>query len=198
MQRKGDPQHCLCLCLCQTNLHMRVALQAPPDKQEPQSHASDRRRQNAYFSAVHSEVRWGQQFNARALLQSLPRPPCSQLSANSQYAVLVTKGREPSSPPLPTTEEAQEPVVPQPLKLCDFATRILAVRPAARAGRHAFLPDCDFVPASHHGSICISGHRLGIGCNHCQRPPPHQQSVEPGSPYLAPAQSGLFADELPG
>ena len=41
------------LCLCQTNLHTRVALQAPPNETTLQSQPSDRRKQNASISAVH-------------------------------------------------------------------------------------------------------------------------------------------------
>ena len=59
---------CRCLCRCQTNLHMRVARQTPPNRQKLQSQASDRRKQNACLSAVHSEVGWGQQLHAKSFL----------------------------------------------------------------------------------------------------------------------------------
>ena len=32
MRGRFDSSLCLCLCLCQTNLHMRVAMQAPPNR----------------------------------------------------------------------------------------------------------------------------------------------------------------------
>ena len=81
---------------CQTNLHAyesqckhlqtnRTVLQSP---------ASDRRKQNTCFKAVHEEVGWGQQQHARAILLSLRRPPCSWLGAGNQHAVLERKDGE--------------------------------------------------------------------------------------------------------
>ena len=81
----------LSLSLCQSNLHMRVARRAPPNRTVLRSPASDRRKENACFSAVPSEVGWGQQLHARAFLRSLRRPPCSGLGAGNQHAVLVMR-----------------------------------------------------------------------------------------------------------
>ena len=64
-------------------------MKAPPNKKKLQSQASNRRKQNACLSPVHSEVKWGQQLHARALLRSLLLPPCSVLGAGNQHAVLV-------------------------------------------------------------------------------------------------------------
>ena len=151
---------CPCPCLCQTNLHMRVAQQTPPNRQKLQSQASDHRKQNACFSGVHSEVGWGQQLHARASLRSLHRPPCSGLSAGNQHTGEVGRRRQSVM-----------------LHRISVATHLAASR-----DKHVDLPAFDFAPGSLHGSICTFGLPLAIGCIHCQRTPPHQQCAEPDSP----------------
>ena len=81
---------------CQTNLHAHESQckHLQTNRTVLQSPASDRRKQNTCFKAVHEEVGWCQQQHARAILLSLRRPPCSWLGAGNQHARLERKDGE--------------------------------------------------------------------------------------------------------
>ena len=85
---------CLSLSLSLSDEPSHKSRNASTSKQTKlQSRASDRRRHNACFRAVHSEVGWGQQLHSRAFLRSLRRRPCSGVGAGNHHAVLAKKGQ---------------------------------------------------------------------------------------------------------